>query len=155
MSRQFDYEKFEKWENETHIPEDVMAMVDIVCKELGIPVVEETLKYKNRGGYTYAYCKGFILSQCTSSLANGPDMDMTTIFMKWLGGLGFEVSDSYGDNGLDSATNWHDTYWYKEISYKPTMKYADDFYVHSDDEDEDYDEYEDERDYYGNFWDEY
>lgn len=106
MSRQFDYEKFENWENETHIPEDVMAMVNIVCNELGIPIAEETLEYKNRGGYTYAYCKGFILSHCTSSLANGPD-------------------------------------------------YIDDFYIHSDDDDEDYDEYEDELDYYGNFWDEY
>ena len=60
---------------------------------------------------------------------------MTPVFMKWLKGLGFSVENSHGDNGLDSATNWHDTYWYDDISYRPSYVYDDQFWDW-DDEDE-------------------
>lgn len=134
----FNYEKFEKWEENTHIPEDVMKMVEIVSQQLDIPLGEETVSYRNRGGYEYAYAKGFSITHCTSSLADGPSEDMTPVFMRWLGGLGFEVVNSYGDNGLDSATNWHDTFWTKEVAYSPSRVDRDTFLEWDDEDDEDY-----------------
>ena len=62
---------------------------------------------------------------------------MTPVFMKWIEGLGFEVCGSYGDNGLDSATNGHDTYWNTEIAYTETIRMLGDFYDF-------YDRYDDE-----------
>ena len=121
-------ERFEKWENETHIPEDVMKMVEIVSKQIGVCVEETTIEHRNRGGYIYGFSKGFVLSHCTSSIEDGPSEDMTPVFMRWLGGLGFEVANSYGDNGLDSATNWHDTWWHNEIYYCNTFVEDGDFW---------------------------
>ena len=121
-------ERFEKWENETHIPEDVMKMVEIVSKQIGVCVEETTIEHRNRGGYIYGFSKGFVLSHCTSSIEDGPSEDMTPVFMRWLGGLGFEIANSYGDNGLDSATNWHDTYWHNEIYYCNTFVEDGDFW---------------------------
>ena len=69
---------------------------------------------------------------------------MTPVFMKWLGGLGFHVENSYGDNGLDSATNWHDTYWHKEVSYGKTLVYDEQFWDWDGEYDDD--DYEDEED---------
>lgn len=121
-------ERFEKWENETHIPEDVMKMVEIVSEQIGICVEETTIEHRDRGGYIYGFSKGFVLSHCTSSIEDGPSEDMTPVFMRWLGGLGFEVANSYGDNGLDSATNWHDTWWHNEIYYCNTFVEDGDFW---------------------------
>lgn len=129
-------ERFEKWENETHIPEDVMEMVDIVCDHLGIYVEETTIEHQSVYGIPIGFSKGFVLSHCTSSYADGPSKDMTPIFMRWLGGIGFHVENSYGDNGLDSATNWHDTYWTKEISYGGTFVRDDEFWDWEDTEDD-------------------
>ena len=126
--RKWNLERFEKWENETHIPEDVMKMVEIVSKQIGVCVEETTIEHRNRGGYIYGFSKGFVLSHCTSSLEDGPSEDMTPVFMRWLGGLGFEVANSYGDNGLDSATNWHDTWWHNEIYYCNTFVEEGDFW---------------------------
>lgn len=147
----FNYEKFEEWERTTHIPEDVMEIVEIVSQQIDVPIVEETLTYQNRGGRIYAYAKGFRIVHCTSSLIDGPGVDKTPTFMRWLGGLGFEVSDSYGDNGMDSATNYRDTYWTKEVAYLPSKVDRDKFLEWcDDDEDEDY-----ERDYEYEEWDWY
>lgn len=126
--RTWNSERFEKWENETHIPEDVQKMVDIVCEQLGIDVEETTIEHQSVFGVLYGFSKGYVLSHCTSSLADGPSEDMAPVFIKWLEGLGFHVENSYGDNGLDSATNWHDTYWFKEISYGPSLIYEDTFW---------------------------
>lgn len=41
---------------------------------------------------------------------------------------------NYGDNGMDSATNWHDTYWSVEIAYTPSMVYDEKFYDWSDED---------------------
>lgn len=136
MKRRWNDEAFRKWEEETHIPEDVMKMVEIVCKQIGIEVYEKTIEYHNRGGHIYAFAKGFELAHCTSSYEDGPSEDMTPVFMKWLGGLGFHVENSYGDNGMDSATNWHDTFWFNEIAYDATMVYDDEFWYYEDDEEE-------------------
>ena len=136
MKRRWNDEAFSKWEEETHIPEDVMKMVEIVCEQIGIEVYETTIEYRNRGGHVYAFAKGFELVHCTSSYEDGPSEDRTPVFMKWLGGLGFHVENSYGDNGLDSATNWHDTFWHNEIVYDATMVSDDKFWYYEKDEEE-------------------
>lgn len=142
----FDNKRFNKWEETTHIPNDIMDMVNWIAEKIGYPVYEETINLKNRVGQTIGFARGFIVSHCTSSYETGPTTDYTPTFIKWLGGLGFELGGSYGDNGLDSATNWHDTYWHKEIIYKPSVIY-DDFM--------DYEEGEDEEDYERDYFDEY
>lgn len=132
---QFNQERFNKWEEETHIPEKIMDMVNWIAEKIGYPVYEETITMRNRGGYVYGYAKGFTVSHCTSSYETGPTTDYAPEFLKWLKGLGFEMGDSYGDNGFDSATNWHDTYWHKEIIYSPSKVYYEEFEDYSDGED--------------------
>ena len=133
----FDYEAFDKWEQETHIPEKILTMANAIAKEVGCePLVEETIKIYNRGGYVIGYAKGFILSHCTSSYADGPSPDYSKEMAMWLKGLGFVIENSHGDNGMDSATNWHDTYWFDEFIYKPTES-SDDFTIWEDDDYED------------------
>lgn len=134
MASHFDYEKLDKWEEETHIPTEVMKIVEAVCKNLGIYVEETTITYYNRGGYSYAYAKGFEISYCTSSLIDGPSENMAPVFMQWLQGLGFKIADSYGDNGMDSATNWHDTFWHTKIAYTPSKVYEEEFIWWDDEE---------------------
>lgn len=126
--RKWNAERFKKWENETHIPEDVQTMVDIVCEKLGIDVEETTIEHRSVYGVLCGFSKGYVISHCTSSYADGPSEDMAPVFIKWLGGLGFYVENSYGDNGLDSDTNWHDTYWHKEISYGGSLVYDEEFW---------------------------
>lgn len=137
MARRWNDARFNAWVEGTHIPEDVMKMVEMIAEKIGISVYETTVDYKNVWGENIGVAKGFQLSYCTSSLADGPSEDMAPVFMKWLGGLGFEVCGSYGDNGLDSATNWHDTFWYTEIAYSDTIVMLGDFYDY-------YDRYDDE-----------
>ena len=118
----FNQEGFEKWETTTHIPEKVMNMVNFIAEKIGHGggIEEETIQIRNRGGYVIGYAKGFAIRHCTSSYADGPSVDYSSEFIKWLKGLEFKIENSYGDNGLDSATNWHDTYWTNEFIYKPT-----------------------------------
>jgi hypothetical protein len=135
----FNYEKFDKWGEETKIPESVMKMVKAVSNELGLYLDEdcvEVLYLQNIYGENYACAKGFRLTHCTSSLSDGPSHDYSKDFMKWLQGVGFVEWDSYGDNGMDSATNWRDTYWTTELAYEPTKTYFEAFYDFND-EDED------------------
>ena len=115
-------ERFAKWKEGTHIPEDVMKMVEMIAEKIGISVYETTVDYRDVWDDIIGVAKGFQLSYCTSSIEDGPSEDMTPVFMKWIKGLGFEVCGSYGDNGLDSETDWHDTYWYTEIAYTDTIK---------------------------------
>lgn len=121
-------DRFAKWQEETHIPEDVMKMVEMIAEKIGISVEETTVDYKNVWGDNIGVAKGFQLSHCTSSYEDGPSEDMTPVFMKWIKGLGFEVCGSYGDNGWDSKTNWHDTCWFTEIAYTETIKMHEYFY---------------------------
>ena len=134
--RKWNSERFEKWEEETHIPEDVQRMVDIVCDKLGIYVEETTIEHRSVFGVLIGFSKGYVISHCTSSLADGPSVDMAPVFLQWLGGLGFYQENSYGDNGMDSATNWHDTYWHKELAYRPSMVHDDEFWDWFDTEDD-------------------
>lgn len=139
----FDKEKFNKWEEETSIPKKIMNMVNCICNEIGVYMEETTITLRNRGGYPYAYGKGLTYTYCTSSYADGPDADYSTEMKNWLCGLGFEIVNSYGDNGMDSATNWHDTFWHYDFLYKPSMVYAEEFYEYSEyDDDEDFNDNE-------------
>lgn len=138
MAARWNQKKYDEWIENTHIPEDVMTMVVAVCEKIGICVEEDVVLYRNVwSNRPYASAKGFHISHCTSSYTNGPTIDMAPAFIKWLGGLGFEVCASYGDNGMDSATNWQDTYWTKEIAYTPTIAYDEKFYDWDDDDDDD------------------
>lgn len=125
----FRHDKFREWENGNHIPEEIMNMVNFIAEKIGHGggIDEETINLYNRGGYVYGYAKGFSITHCTSSYADGPSVDYSGAFAKWLKGLGFRIENSYGDNGMDSATNWHDTYWTHEFIYEPSEVMEDAF----------------------------
>lgn len=129
----FNQEKFDKWKEETHIPQDVMGMLSFICEKIGIcEIEEETIRIYNRGGWVVGYAKGFTISYCTSSLADGPSVDYSDVLLKFIKALGFKIENSYGDNGLDSVTNWHDTYWNYDFIYKPSEIYVDAFEEYED-----------------------
>ena len=144
----FNYEKFYKWENDTHIPESILNMINFIAEKIGYDGVieEETISVVNMFGVTIGYAKGFTISHCTSSYADGPSADYSGAFKKWILGLGFSLNNSYGDNGMDSATNWHDTFWHNDFIYTPT-RISEDKFIEFEDRDlydeleEDYDEH--------------
>lgn len=129
----FDYQKFAKWENETHIPKSIMKMVNAIAKEIGCEAVEEeTIEIFNRGGQVIGWAKGFSLTHCTSSYESGPTPDYSKEMAMWLKGLKFHIENSFGDNGMDSASNWHDTYWTNEFTYSPTEVWEEQFIIWED-----------------------
>lgn len=137
----FDDEAYEKWCEEEQIPQRIKNMVNHIAEKIGISAPfegseEEVIKLKNRGGYTYGYAKGFTLSHCTSSYADGPGEDYSKEFIDWIKGLGFAIENSYGDNGMDYTTNWQDTYWHYDFIYKPSTVDYEQFMIWGD---EDYD----------------
>ena len=120
-------------------------MVKHICDKVGCDIGDEkVLTLRSVYGYEYGYCKGFTLTHCTSSYAEGPSDDYSEELIEWLKGLGFAIVGSYGDNGMDSATNWHDTFWTYEFGYLPSEVSKDKFRIYDDDDD---DEYDDERYY--------
>lgn len=145
----FNHKRFDEWEAQAAIPKEIMDMVEWIADKIGYPVEEETIRLTNRMGDTIGFARGFIVTHCTSSMLDGPSVDYAPTFIKWLKGLGFVQGRSYGDNGLDSATNWHDTFWHKEIIYAPSKIYDDFIEFDSEDEAEDYYESLVMRDYYG------
>jgi hypothetical protein len=129
----FDNKAFHKWEDETHIPEKIMTMVNAIAKQVGCDdVVEETIPLYNRGDQVIGFAKGFSLTHCTSSYADGPSQDYSKEMAMWLKGLGFVIENSYGDNGMDCSTNLQDTYWTHEFIYKPTEVYEERFIIYED-----------------------
>lgn len=122
--------KFEQWDKETQIPESITEIVDIICDRFGIDIEECLVEHHSVYGDPFGVSKGYRLCHCTSSYADGPSQDMTPTFLQWLGGLGFNLINSYGDNGLDYSTNRHDTFWWKEIAYMPSFIDYDAFYDH-------------------------
>lgn len=129
----FDNDKFCEWEQNTHIPESIMTMVNAIAKEVGCgEVFEDTIEIFNRGGQVIGWAKGFTLTHCTSSYAEGPSPDYSKEMAMWLKGLNFTIENSYGDNGLDCSTNWHDTYWTNEFTYKPTEVFEEQFIIWED-----------------------
>lgn len=134
----FNQKRFDKWEEETHIPEKTMDFVRFIAEKIGCgEIEEETIHIYNRGGYVVGYAKGFSLSHCTFSYADGPSADYSEEMAKFLKGLGFKIENSYGDNGMDSSTNWHDTYWTNEFIYKDSEVWVEKFYDYDEEEDED------------------
>ena len=138
----FNKEKYEKWANTDQIPKSVKDMVQYISEKIGCPIDDEerVIELRNRGGYTYAFGKGFTISYCTSSYADGPGVDYSDTLMKWLQGLGFKIENSYGDNGMDSATNYNDTYWDYDFVYKPSIvsiEKFEDWDGNEDDEEDD------------------
>ena len=127
----FDKEAFEKWENDTHIPSKIMNMVRFMAEKVGCKEPEEeTISLYNRGGWTYAFAKGFTMSYCTSSYADGPSEDYSKELLQWIKGLGFYIENSYGDNGMDPATSLgRDTYWHYDFVYKPSIAEIEDFMI--------------------------
>lgn len=133
----FNQEKFNEWEETTQIPSKIMDMVNWICEKCGVVMEEATVTLRNRGGWAYAYGKGLTYSYCTSSYECGAEADYSKELAKWLCGLGFKIENSYGDNGLDSATNWHDTFWHYDFLYEPSLVYAEEFEEYNGNE-EDY-----------------
>jgi hypothetical protein len=144
----FDNEKFQKWQEETHIPDDIMGMVKHVCEKIGImmPMEEETITYKNRGGYAYAFGKGFTLEYRTSSYEDGPGIDYSKTLLKFIKGLGFEIVDSYGNNGMDER--YYESYWYYDFVYRPSVEMIESFMIWGDEDYDEVDQYYDDEGYY-------
>lgn len=103
-----------------HLPDKVGYALSNIEKVFGINFNEVEVVLKNRGGLAYAKGWGVSYSYCTSSLLDGPSYDYSDEFKTMLRALGFELANSYGDNGLDSSTNWQDTYWTYEWIFKDT-----------------------------------
>lgn len=137
----FNQNKFNEWENETHIPQDIMAMLNFIAEKIGHDggIEEETISLYNRGGHIIGYAKGFSIVHCTSSYSDGPTPDLSGAFSKWIIGLDFKLENSFGDNGMDSSTNWRDTFWTNQFIYKPS-EISDEAFIVYDEEDyeEDY-----------------
>lgn len=137
MKGNWNQDRYDEWVENTHIPQNIMDMVKFVCEKMGMcPPEEEVVDVRNVWGETIGVCKGFSISHCTSSYSDGPSPDYSKELQMWLGGLGFEIVGSHGDNGLDSETNWHDTYWTHDFGYSETTKYLDAFYDYDDDDDD-------------------
>lgn len=122
-------ELFYEWEKTKLIPETVKKIVRAVLIECGYgnPFPEDdedVIRMYNRGGWLHAVGKGFKMSYRTSSMEDGPDDDPKYI-IDFIKGLGFTIENSYGDNGMDSATNWHDTFWHYDFLYKPSLTYTE------------------------------
>ena len=136
----FNMSAFREWENETHIPQEVKKIVNAVMTELELgfafqtdddgSLIEETITIFNRGGYACGYGKGFSLTYCTSSMADGAEEDPKYV-IDFIKGIGFRIENSMGDNGMDSATNWHDTYWTYEFIFEPSITWND-FYEYEE-----------------------
>ena len=50
MARKWNDARFNAWVEGTHIPEDVMKMVEMIAEKIGISVYETTVDYKNVWG---------------------------------------------------------------------------------------------------------
>lgn len=163
--RKFNQERFDKWEMENRVPQTIVDMANAIAEKLGCGSLEfGVLHIRNRYGEVVGYGQGIELTHCTFSYADGPSYDYSEELSKWLRGLDFYISASYGDNGMDSATNWHDTYWTHELIYKPSETSDEGFWDYKDEDDEDFDdpkyddwEYVDPdrnyNDYYDDYWD--
>ena len=140
----FNHEEYYKWADTDQIPKQVKDMVQYISEKVGCSVDDEekVIELRNRGGHTYAFGKGFTISYCTSSLADGPGEDYSDTLIKWIEGIGFRIENSYGDNGMDSATNYNDTYWHYDFVYEPSIVSIEKFvdWDENDDEDDDMDE---------------
>ena len=96
--------------------------------EVDIPTEEdefEVIQMRNRGGYVYEIGYGFTYSYCTSSMEDGPEIDISDELKFYLKAIGFEIVNSYGDNGMDPYGSYgQDTYWNYDFVLNRTRKYV-------------------------------
>lgn len=117
-------QKAQKEVEEYKMPSKYIALLQRISDVFGVYIeTPHPIMIVNRGGYGIGYGLGFTLQHRTSSIADGPDYDYKNEIMSILKSCGFAVERSYGDNGLDYSTNWHDTYWNYDIVYQPSIKY--------------------------------
>lgn len=118
-----DYKEILEYNPESKVPQKVVTLLDRMEKLFGVCFdYHPAFKLYNRGGWPYAEVEAFSYSVCTSSCAEGPDIDWSDEIKQILLNLGFFCHGA-GDNGMDSATNWQDTYWTYYFCYKPTLEY--------------------------------
>lgn len=108
------------------IPDKIIALIERINEvfSLNIEIDEAPIALRNRGGFVYAYGKGFRYTYCTSSMVDGAEYDYSKEIKSILCHCGFSLENSFGDNGMDSSTNWHDTYWNYEFVYKDSLRYV-------------------------------
>lgn len=111
--------------DELILPEKIYNICQMIEKMFNISFCYGDVTYYNRGGYSYAKSAGFSYTYCTFSMESGPDVDYRNEIALILKGLGFEIENSHGNNGLDPASNnGQDCYWCYEFSYKPSIIYT-------------------------------
>ena len=104
-------------------------MLSQISKVLGIdlPTQEDDfdiIYLRNRGGYVYATGYGFTYSYRTFSLEDGPEIDLSDELKFYLKAIGFNIENSYGDNGMDPyGSCCRDTYWNYDFILERTLEY--------------------------------
>jgi len=117
------YEEYKEY-NDLVLPYKIYNIVKKIEALFEITFDFEEVHYINRGGYAYAKAAGFTYSYCTFSMEDGPDVDYHVEIIKMIKGLGFEIANSHGDNGLDPYDSCgRDTYWSFEFAYIPSRVY--------------------------------
>lgn len=121
------YEEAEKHLEAFQMPVKTVTLLERMGNLFGInlSLSEYPIEMKNRGDWVYALGKGFEYTYCTSSMMDGPEHDYSEEIKQILCNCGFELTGSSGDNGLDSSSNWHDTYWTYKFVYKSSIVYID------------------------------
>lgn len=111
---------------DTKIPERIVALLSRMEQLFGIGFeYEPNYTLCNRGGWPYAKAEAFRYSVCTSSFADGPDLDYSKEIKEILLHCGFEC-EGEGDNGLDPIGSYcRDTYWNYHFIYNRSLEYID------------------------------
>jgi hypothetical protein len=115
--------KEEYHSNTEELPSKTLNLIK-KCEEIfncKIEIKDKVYLYDGSGSQI-AVGPGVSVTHRTGSMSSGPSDDYSEEIFKFLKHNGFIKSNSYGDNGMDSATNHRDTYWTKEFIYKPKMK---------------------------------
>lgn len=108
------------------LPEKIFNICQMIEKMFNISFSYDNVEYYNRGGWRYAKAAGFSYTYCTFSMESGPDVDYRNEIEMILKGLGFEVANSHGNNGLDPAESYgRDCYWTYEFAYTKSRVYTD------------------------------
>ena len=106
------------------IPQKILNLIDKCEKIFSCEItVKDRVYLYDGGGNKIAIGAGISLTHTTSSISDGPSHDYSEEIFSFLKHARFEKSNSFGDNGMDSSTNYEDTYWIDEFIYTPTMKY--------------------------------
>lgn len=109
--------------SETQIPEKILSLLERMETLFDTNFYyEANYTLFNRGGYPYAKGEAIVYRVCTSSFANGPDIDYSEEIKQILRNTGFECHGD-GNNGLDPAGSFgRDTYWTYHFLYRPSVE---------------------------------